>query len=261
MRTSYNTKFGFNVKSSLIGLTTVLLASVATPALAEEETEESTSSITVSGNAALTSDYRFRGLSFSDGDIAVQGGIDVAHDSGFYIGTWGSSIEDSATFGHTEIDLYGGWSGEVTDGINLDVGLLYYFYPNGQDGAAGPSDYFEPYASISSTLGPVELTTGVAYAWSQSSLGNSDNIYIYTGASAGIPGTPISLNANIGINEGSLGNPAGILGVEDYIDWKLGADWAVTENLTASIAYTDTDAPAINNFTDSAFTFTLGISF
>lgn len=243
---------------SLTAATAVLLASTATPALAQED---ESSGITISGNAAVTSDYRFRGLSFSDGDIAIQGGIDVAHESGFYVGTWGSSIEDSATFGHTELDFYAGWSGDVADGIALDVGLLYYFYPNGEGGAAGPSDYFEPYASISTSLGPVELTTGIAYAWSQSSLGNSDNVYLYTGVSGGIPDTPITLNANIGINEGSLGNPAGIVGVDDYVDWSLSADWAITENLTATVAYTDTDAPSINNFTDSAFVFTLGVAF
>lgn len=243
---------------SLTAATAVLLASTATPALAQED---ESSGITISGNAAVTSDYRFRGLSFSDGDIAIQGGIDVAHESGFYVGTWGSSIEDSATFGHTELDLYAGWSGDVTDGLSLDVGLLYYLYPNGEGGVAGPSDYFEPYASISTTLGPVELTTGIAYAWSQSSLGNSDNVYLYTGVSGGIPNTPITLNANIGINEGSLGNPAGIVGVDDYVDWSLSADWAITENLTATVAYTDTDAPSINNFTDSAFVFTLGVAF
>lgn len=243
---------------SFTAVSAILLASTAAPALAQED---ESSGITISGNAAVTSDYRFRGLSFSDGDIAIQGGIDVAHESGFYIGTWGSSIEDSATFGHTELDFYGGWSGDVTDGLTVDVGLLYYFYPNGEDGAAGPSDYFEPYASVSTTVGPVEVTTGLAYAWSQNSLGNADNIYLYTGLSAGIPNTPVTLNANIGVNDGSLGNPAGVAGSNSYVDWMLGADVAITENLTASIAYTDTDAPAINNFTDSAFVFTLGVSF
>lgn len=252
MRTSY--KF----KSSLLGLSAAIMACTAAPALAEDGDD---SGISVSANVALTSDYRFRGLSFSDGDIAVQGGIDVSHDSGFYIGTWASSIEDSATFGHTELDLYGGWSGEVISGLSLDVGLLYYVYPNGQGGAAGPSDYFEPYASVTGAIGPVEVTSGIAWAPSQSSLGNDDNVYIYTGVSGSIPNTPISLNATIGINDGSLGNPAGIIGVDDYVDWKIGADWAITENLTASVAYTDTDAPSINNFTDSAIVFTLGASF
>ena len=246
------------LKPSLLGLSAAIMACTAAPALAQTDED---SGITVSANVALTSDYRFRGLSFSDGDIAVQGGIDVSHESGFYIGTWASSIEDSPTFGHTELDLYGGWSGEVISGLSLDVGLLYYVYPNGEGGVAGPSDYFEPYASVTGAIGPVEITSGIAWAPSQDSIGNDDNVYIYTGISGGIPNTPISLNATVGINEGSLGNPAGIIGVDDYVDWKIGADWAITENLTASIAYTDTDAPSINNFTDSAVVFTLGAEF
>ena len=252
MRTSY--------KKSISALSALLLASTATPAIAGSA--EDSSGISISANVALTSDYRFRGLSFSDGDIAIQGGIDVAHDSGFYIGTWASSIEDSPTFGHTELDLYGGWSGEVISGLTLDAGLLYYVYPNGQGGAAGPSDYFEPYASVAGTIGPVEVKSGIAYALDgQASLGNNDNTYIYTGISGGIPNTPISLSATIGINDGSLGNPTGVPFDNNYIDWKIGADWAVTENITASVAYTDTDAPSVNNLTDAAVVFTLGASF
>ena len=95
MRTSNKFNPGRNAKSNIIGLSALLLAGTAAPALAQDA--DAPSAITISGNAAVTSDYRFRGLSFSDGDIAIQGGIDVAHESGFYIGTWGSSIEDSPT--------------------------------------------------------------------------------------------------------------------------------------------------------------------
>jgi len=258
MRTSIATIFGKKAQIGILSFSGILLASTAAPALAQEV--EGTG-ITISGNATITSDYRFRGLSLSDGDFAIQGGIDAAHESGFYIGTWASSMEDSPTFGHTELDLYGGWAGEVTSGLELDVGLLYYIYPNGENGAAGPSDYFEPYASVSTTVGPVQLSSGIAYAWDQSSLGDRDNVYIYTGISAGVPETPVSLNASIGLNDGSLGNPVGVIGDNNYIDWKLGADLAVTENLTASMVYTDTDAPSVNNFTDSAVMFSLGVSF
>ncbi len=259
MRTSNKISLAKRAKSNIIDLSAILLATTAAPAFAQQV--DAPGAITVSGNAAVTSDYRFRGLSFSDGDIAIQGGIDVAHQSGFYIGAWGSSIEDSPTFGHTELDIYGGWSGEIMSGLTLDTGLLYYFFPNGEDGVAGPSDYFEPYASVAGSIGPVEVKSGIAYAWNQASLGNSDNVYIYTGVSAGVPNTPLTVNANIGVNDGALCTPASIVCDNDYVDWMLGVDWAVTNNLTATLAYTDTDAPPINNFTDSAVVFTLGISF
>ena len=63
----------------------------ATPALADET--DPPSEFTVTGNVAGVTDYRFRGLSLSGGDFAVQGGITVNHSSGFYVGTWGSSLE------------------------------------------------------------------------------------------------------------------------------------------------------------------------
>src|SRR5690606_7342496 len=117
----------------------------------------------VSGNVALVTDYRFRGVSFSDGDIALQGGIDVGHSSGFYVGTWASSISGGTAFGELELDVYGGWSGDL-GGVTVDVGLLYYIYPTG-DAPGVDTDYFEPYASVSTSLGPVGASLGVAYAW------------------------------------------------------------------------------------------------
>lgn len=250
MRTSYTLK-------SIGGFSALLLATAAVPAFAQEDEG---SGITVSGNAAVTSDYRFRGVAQSGGDFAIQGGIDVGHDSGFYIGTWGSSINFA---GGTELDIYGGWSGDVTEGLSVDVGLLYYFYPDAGGVGGGATDFFEPYASISTTIGPVEATVGAAYSWSgQSALANQDNIYVYTDLSVGIPDTPVTINGHLGYSDGQsfLSTLQGT--DNNYVDWSIGADYAITENLTASVAYTDTDdSPSQKDFTDSAFIFTLGVSF
>src|SRR3546814_8148301 len=75
-------------------------------------------------------------------------------------------------------------------GVTADVGLLYYFYP--KDGNAA-TDFFEPYASLSGSLGPVNAKVGLAYAWEgQNALGNDDDIYVYTDLSTAVPGTPRS---------------------------------------------------------------------
>lgn len=277
------------MRASIIGLSGLILAATAVPAFAQTaspvttpgDAPETENPISVSANVSLTSDYRFRGVGFSDGDIAVQGGIDVAHESGFYVGTWASSIEDSETFGHTELDLYGGWSGELTDGISVDVGLLYYVYPNGKGSAtndagtpldlsddflvSAPSDFFEPYASISGTLGPAEVTVGAAYAWGgQSALGDNDNIYVYTDLSVGIPNTPVTINGHVGYNHGSLSVTSGLTD-EDYMDFSIGADYAITSNLSANLSYvtTETDLPSGPNqgFIDDAVVFTVTASF
>jgi len=261
MRTSSKTILGSKAKSTFVGLSAILLASTAAPAFAQDEEAETTSSITISGNAAVTSDYRFRGVSLSGGDIAIQGGIDISHESGFYIGTWGSSLEGKINpYGGVELDVYGGWSGEVTSGVTVDVGLLYYLYPNGVKGV--DLDYFEPYASVAATIGPVEATVGVAWAPKQDSLGNDDNLYLYTDLSAGIPNTPITLNGHLGYTKGALAPPllAGT-GDDSGLDYSVGADWAITGNLTASIMYTGVEGPSINSFTDDAVVFTLGVSF
>ena len=255
MRTSFT--------KSALGLSALLFASTAAPALAEDaaaEEEASSSGFTVSGNAAVTTDYRFRGVAQSGGDVAIQGGIDVAHDSGFYVGTWGSSINFA---GGTEIDVYGGWSGDITSGLTADVGLLYYFYPDAGGVGGGATDFFEPYASLSTTIGPVEATVGAAYSWGgQSALASQDNIYVYTDLGVGVPGTPVTLSGHLGYSDGQsfLSTLQGA--DNNYVDWSIGADYSVSENLTLGIKYTDTDdSPAQKDFTDSAVIFTLGVEF
>ena len=58
------------------------------------------------------------------------------------------------------------------------------------------TDYFEPYASVAGTIGPVTATLGAAYAWDQDSLGGNDNLYLYTDFALGIPGTPLTVTAH-----------------------------------------------------------------
>ena len=110
----------------------------------------------VSYNAAIVSDYRFRGLSQSRLDPALQGGADYTHTpSGFYAGTWLSSIKwtkDTVKMngqhggGDVEVDLYGGKRGEIVKDVSYDVGGLYYFYPsNGLDTNANT---FELYGQV-----------------------------------------------------------------------------------------------------------------
>ncbi|MGP1283039.1 MAG: TorF family putative porin [Parasphingopyxis sp.] len=235
------------MRTSIFGLALLATTALAVPAQAEELG----GGFSVSGNAALVTDYRFRGVSFSDEDIAIQGGIDLEHDSGFYVGTWASSIEDSPVFGHTELDIYAGWSGEITSGLTLDVGVLAYIYPNGN---VGDADYVEPYASLSYSIGPAEITTGIAYAPSQNAIGNDDNTYVYGDISVGIPQTPITVSGHLGYTNGSLS----IDNDDDYVDWSLGAE-AAFGMLSVGVAYVST---AVNGpLTDGTVVGTLGVSF
>ena len=87
----------------------------------------------LSFNVGVTSNYMFRGLTESNDDAAVQGGVDFEHDSGFYVGAWTSSLggaqDGEESLGY-ELDIYFGFAGEITDtGVGFDVGYNAYIYP------------------------------------------------------------------------------------------------------------------------------------
>lgn len=248
--------------ASLVSFSAPIAAQTTNPA--DEVADEPESAVSVSANVALTTDYRFRGVSLSGGDPAIQGGVDLALPAGFYVGTWASSIAGGGAYGDMELDIYGGWSGDVAEGVTLDVGLLYYLYPTERnaDGIDDNVDYFEPYASIATTLGPVEATLGVAYAWKQDSLGGADNLYLYTDLGTAIPNTPISVSAHLGYTDGALAPPllAGALDDTGF-DWSIGASATVLGSLEIGVSYVGVDGPSINGFTDDAVVGTLSVSF
>jgi uncharacterized protein (TIGR02001 family) len=89
---------------------------------------------TFTGNIGLYSQYVFRGLTQTNGDPAVQGGFDLGHKSGFYLGTWASNvswISDFApgTSASMEWDWYAGYKGSLPADFGYDLGVLYYWYP------------------------------------------------------------------------------------------------------------------------------------
>lgn len=234
-------------------------AFAAVPAYAEDEETAPPSDVTITGNVVLVTDYRFRGLSLSGGDPAIQGSINVNHSSGFYVGAWASSLEDSAVYGSMELDVYGGWTGQVASGLTADVGLLYYVYPNGN---VGNANVFEPYASVTAAIGPATAKFGVAYAWKQDSLGGDDNLYLYTDVGAGIPNTPISLSAHLGYTEGALSPKLLTLQSTDGgFDYSVGATWNVTKNLSVGASYVGVDGNSIDGFSNDAVVGTLKFAF
>ena len=81
-----------------------------------------------SANAAMTSNYIWRGLTQTENEAAVQGGIDYAADNGFYIGTWASNVNYGPSDVYSyEHDVYAGFAFD-TGAISWDVGYLYYNY-------------------------------------------------------------------------------------------------------------------------------------
>ncbi len=223
--------------------------------------------ISFSANVALTTEYRFRGVDLSGGELAIQGGFDVSHSSGLYAGVWASSLdEDTVGYGSTELDIYGGWSGNLTEGLSADVGFIAYTYPDASGintVVPGNFDYYEGYASLGFSLGPISSTVGVAYAPGQVGLdfgGARDNLYVYTDLSTAIPGTPLTLNGHLGYTDGSLT----FTNDSKAFDWLIGVDLAVGP-ATLNASYVGAEGDAINDpggvFTDDAFVVTLSASF
>lgn len=94
----------------------------------------------ISGYLVATTDYVFRGVTFSDGNAAVQLGGDVGLDSGFYFGVWGSTIDirNSRTRRRDkEVVYYLGYSHEITSHWAVYVNAVAYSYP----GTQGDIDY------------------------------------------------------------------------------------------------------------------------
>ena len=96
----------------------------------------------VAGNISVTNNYLWRGVTQTDDQAAVQGGLDYSHASGAYVGTWLSNVDFGDDTGY-ELDLYGGYGLELGE-VGLDVGALYYAFPAGDD-----LDVLELYAGVS----------------------------------------------------------------------------------------------------------------
>ena len=112
------------------GFATTIVAVIAVPAALAQTPQ------TLSGNVTLVGDYRFRGLSQTYTQPAIQGGIDYTPAAGgrggVYVGAWGSNVSGNQFLngGSLELDLYGGyrWTGGGGK-VGLDLGVLYYWYP------------------------------------------------------------------------------------------------------------------------------------
>lgn len=114
--------------------TTILAAALFTTVLAGDVLADDAKAATdLSFNAALTSDYRYRGISQTRLQPALQGGADLVHTaSGAYVGAWASSIKwtgDAGGDGSVELDIYAGKRGELAPGVGYDAGVLTYVYP------------------------------------------------------------------------------------------------------------------------------------
>ena len=169
------------MKKTLLALA-VALAATAVPTIASAQ---------VAFNAAVVTDYRYRGISQSKLKPAVSAGVDYAAGA-FYVGAWASSIkwiDEAGGSGNVEIDLYGGYKGELAKDVTLDVGVLAYVYPSNK--LATSANTTELYGAV--TFGPATLKYSHAVTNTFANADSKNSFYLDLSAGfemAGVMVTP-----------------------------------------------------------------------
>lgn len=180
-------------------------------------------------NAAIGSDYVFRGVSQTEGDPALSAGVDVTQGL-FYAGAWAGNASfagDADT--NAEVDLYAGVRPEF-GGFNWDFGVVSYFYTSQPDGA--DYDYVELKAATSRAVGPATL--GAAIYYSPDFFGASEDEATYAEINGAIsPADKWTISAAVGRQWASSDF--------DYTTWNLGAAYQLTDHLALDVRYFDTD--------------------
>ena len=187
----------------------------------------------VTGNMAIVSDYRFRGISQTFELPAIQGGIDYAHGSGIYVGNWNSSISglSYADAAGIEMDFYGGWKKSFGD-IGLDVGLLQYYYP-GAKTAAGDKYY------------TLEAYVGASWKWLSAKYFHTLSDYFGLDDSDGSGYLDLGFTMEVAPKLNVVAH-YGMQTIKnydalEYNDWKLGVTYDLNGWILGA-AYLDTDA-------------------
>ncbi|PRH82702.1 TorF family putative porin [Arenimonas caeni] len=208
-------------------------------ATAQDEAAEEEESM-FSWNAALTSDYMFRGASQTDGEAALQLGADLNFDNGFYVGVWASNVDFGTGGPDVEVDTYIGWNTDLGERVNLDLMLNRYNYLGEQDGY-GAIDYNEFIGTLtldetwSFTLG----YTNDVYAL------DDDGFYYGLGGSFDV-GMGWGLDVTVG--HSTFGSSTGY---EDYSDFSVGVNRDFGP-VNVAVGYYGTDSAGDDNFGDTA---------
>ena len=217
---------------SLLG--SLALGGTAAPALADGEE----ASGGFSGYVTLTSDYRFRGISQSDRDAALQADVKLAHESGLFLELWASNVDFSSDGDgdtNVEVDLTVGYETALTDLTDFSIKGVYYAYMNQPSGA--DLNYWEAIAALSRKLGKTTLSLEVAYTPEYADDGGA--------AWAGTAGLSAPLWQNVWFFDGidgsaHLGTQGYDEATDDYTFWDLGLT-ANYGSLAVDARYVDTD--------------------
>lgn len=163
--------------SAILGAASLSLAFMGSSAPASAQDAV----FTLEGDATVKTDYDFRGISRSDKDFALQGGVDLVHNSGLYLGVFASTIDDAV--GHdVELETHVGY-GMSSGAYDLDFRLNWdSFHGNGDSSA-----YLELQGSVSRDYGLVYLTGGLSFTPENREFGGGRSIYFFSEADMPLP--------------------------------------------------------------------------
>lgn len=211
----------------------------------------------VSYNIGVVNEYRYRGISQTRFDPALQGGIDYTNNpTGFYAGTWLSTIKWIKDYvntsggngkGSVEWDLYAGKRGDLGGGFTYDVGGLYYWYPNNNYDTIAPNkdaNTFELYGQVG--YGPAYIKYSHSLTTLFGTVDSEGSGYLDVGANVDV-GAGVTLNLHAGHQKvrGTGGPGAGLSNsFYSYTDWKVGVSKTFEElgGLTLGLAGVGTNA-------------------
>jgi uncharacterized protein (TIGR02001 family) len=183
--------------------------------------------VTFSGNVGFYSDYRLRGVSQTDGNLAIQGAIEASiplSDSvTLFGGVWDSSLDKDVGFGGLETDVYAGLKGKAGD-LGWSAKYIRLIYVDQDD-----VDFDQYAAEITYPIGPIGASLGIVY---DEYNGGGDSTYIYGGGSYSFKEMPISVRAQLGYEDGSFYN--------EKWNWNIGATYTYKQ-VSFSLDYIDTD--------------------
>lgn len=231
----------------------------------------------VTANVTVVNDYRYRGMTQSNYKPAIQGGFDYAHESGFYVGNWNSSISwisdgngtsATTTYGTAvsapvEMDFYAGFKKElIGEGFASDIGVLQYYYPTSglktqkqtlancsgatRNGCGTVPNTTELYVAQNFTFGSLSGFAKVSYALSDLfGIYNSKGSYypdLTANYDTGVFG--LTINGHVGYQH--VSNTQTVSGVKynfSYTDWKIGVTKDFGGGLSGALAYVGTSQP------------------
>ena len=187
-------------------------------------------------NAAITSDYVFRGASQTEEDPAFQIGADYSFGAGFYVGAWASNVDFGAGGPDAEVDTYIGWNTDLSEAWNLDLMLNRYNYI-GQEDYVGDLEYTEFLATAA-----LNETYSFTFGYTNDVFASGEDGFYYAAAGEWDVGKGFSLGAGVGYNTFDEAT-----GYEDYMDYSvsLGRDFGP---VNASLSYFGTDSEGEFNF-------------